>query len=149
MDLFRILTWWLLWATGVKCAYSDFLAKQEVPHADALFKLGHMERLFMGLSPLLQLQTDDMPQECIFLVLACKNARKSAEDCNIVKQDCAFKLKTSSGDDIKDVSVPLKEDLDFILFDVPLNPNMSIDTIETEEIITLIDQAEEDETTYI
>ena len=72
-----------------------------------------MERVFIGLNPLLQLQTEGMPSECVLLVLACKNERNSAESCRTVKEECINKLqhaseeaKEGSHSDLDSISTP-------------------------------------------
>lgn len=99
----------LLCLIGAFADNAEFLSKQG-DHNDVLFKLGHMERVFIGLSPLLQLQTEGMPAECVLLVLACKNERNSVESCKTVKEECINKLQHPS-EEAKEGSHP---DLDSI-----------------------------------
>jgi hypothetical protein len=95
MDLFRVLALSVLCLLGTLAENPELLSKQG-NHNDALFRLGHMERVFIGLSPLLQLQTEGMPSECVLLVLACKNERNSVERCRLVKEECINKLQHAS-----------------------------------------------------
>lgn len=109
MDLFRVLVLSGVCLIGALAENSEFLSKQG-DHNDALFRLGHMERVFIGLSPLLQLQTEGLPSECMLLVLACKNERNSVENCRLVKEECINKLQHAS-EEAKEGSLP---DLDSI-----------------------------------
>ena len=95
MDLFRVLVLTLACLLGALAENLEFLSNQG-NHNDLLFKLGHMERVFIGLSPLLQLQTEGMPYECVLLVLACKNERNSVESCRTVKDECINQLSYAS-----------------------------------------------------